>query len=298
MAMTARPEISSGQLDDALLETTGSRMWRRFWGEPLSIAGVAILAFLVAFCFLGPLVWRVNPTYPYILHTMSPPSAQFPLGTDGLGHDQLSSLMIGGQISLEVGFAAAVVSMVIGTVYGMISGLVGGSVDMVMMRIVDVLLSLPTIFLLLFLDATFQPSAILLVVVLSSVSWFGVSRLVRAEVLSIKEREYVEAARALGASPWRIMRRQLVPNFLGTVLVAGTFQIADSILGLAGLSFLGLGLPPPNPNWGATLSTGMSSIFQNAYWLIYPAGVCILLVELAVNFIGDGMRAAFDTQLK
>jgi peptide/nickel transport system permease protein len=280
------------------LPPAANRAWRAFWSHPLSIAGVAMLAFLVAFSFLGPLVYPANPYNPNLLAVLHAPNASYPLGTDGLGRDYLARMMYGGQPSLEVGFAAAAASMFIGTLYGTVSGLVGGWVDMVLMRIVDVLLSIPSIFLLLFLDATFKPSALLLVLILAALGWFGVSRLVRAEVLSLKSRDFIEAQRAAGASTWRIMVRGLFPNFLGTVLVAGTFQVADSILTLAGLSFLGLGLPPPAPNWGGLLSDSMNYMFQNAWWLIYPPGLAILMAQLAVNFIGDGLRGAFNLQLR
>ncbi|MCY0863572.1 MAG: ABC transporter permease, partial [Sulfobacillus sp.] len=223
---------------------------------------------------------------------------QYPLGTDSLGRDVLIRMMVGGQLSLEVGFAAALVTMVIGVVYGLISGYVGGWVDVVMMRIVDILYAIPGLFLLLFLDSVFRPNATLLVFVIAVVSWFGVARLVRGEVLSLKQREYVEAARALGTGNLRIMLRHLLPNVMGVVVVATTLQVANAILTVAGLSFLGLGLPPPTPNWGEMLSSSMNYMFQNAWWLIYPPGLAILLVELSVNFIGDALRQAFDPRLR
>ncbi|MCY0878870.1 MAG: ABC transporter permease [Firmicutes bacterium] len=273
------------------------RIWRRFWRSPLTIAGVAGLLFLVLFSFVGPLIYRVNPLTINLLHILQPPDAQFPLGTDDLGRNELARLMVGGQASLIVGFASAFVSMVFGTLYGMVAGLAGGWVDTVMMRVVDIILSIPALFILLFLDAVFKPNVALMVVILASTAWLGVARLVRAEVLTIKTRTYVEAARALGASQARIMRYYLFPNYLGTVLVAGTFSVADSILAIATLSFLGLGLPPPAPNWGSDLATAMNYMYQNAWWIIYPPGLAILLAELSINFVGDGLRQAFDTRL-
>lgn len=284
--------------DDALLESSRNRIWRRFWGDRLAVAGVIILVALVLFSFVGPLFYKVNPLAINILLTNAPPSSAHILGTDGLGRDYLARVMYGGQTSLEVGFSAAFVSMLIGTLYGTVSAMAGGVVDTLMMRIVDVLLSIPGLFILLFLDATFRPSAVLLVLILASISWFGVSRLVRAEVLSLKQREFIEAARATGAGPWRLISKGFFPNYLGVVVVAGTFQVADAILTLAILSFLGLGLPPPAPNWGALLSDASNYMFQNAWWIIYPPGVAILLAELGVNFIGDGFRAAFDTKMR
>lgn len=270
------------------------RVWNRFWKYPLSIWGVLGIVFLVAFSFVGPLFYHTDPTQSHLLHTMSPPTGRFPLGTDGLGRDELSRMMIGGQSSLEVGFSAALVAMIFGTLYGMVSAMAGGIVDSLMMRLVDILLSIPSLFILLFLDAVFQPNIWLMIIIVASTSWLGVSRLVRAEVLSVKTQTYVEAALALGASTWRTMIGYYLPNILGTVLVATTFSVADAILTVAGLSFLGLGLPPPAPNWGAMLSSAMGYMFQNSWWLIYPPGAAILIAELAINFLGDGLRHALS----
>lgn len=288
----AEPEMTA----DSLVEATRNQTAKRFWRNPLSIVGVAILLFLVLFSFVGPLLYRVDPLTANLLYTMQTPDRLFPLGTDGLGRNNLSRMMYGGQTSLEVGFAAAAFAMFIGTLYGSVSGLFGGTVDMVMMRIVDIILSIPSLFILLFLDATFQPNALMLVVILALLGWLGVARLVRAEILSLRSRDFIEAQRAMGASTARIMARGLFPNVLGRVVVAGTFSVADSILTLAVLSFLGLGLPPPAPNWGAMLSDAQNYMFQNAWWLIYPPGLAILLAELGVNFVGDGLTGAFNTK--
>lgn len=274
-----------------------SRQWRLFWRSPLARAGAAMLIFVVAFSFLGPFLWRAPIDAIDIGAMLQPPSWAHPLGTDSLGRDMLARLMVGGQVSLIVGFAAAVVSMVIGTLYGMASGMVGGSVDAAMMRIVDGLFSIPTLFLLLLVDAVFPPSATLLTVVLAATSWFGVTRLVRAEVLSLKTRDFVEAARSSGSGTWRVMRRHVLPNIIGVVTVTTTFQVGGVILTVAALSFLGLGLPPPAPNWGELLADSMSYIFQGAWWLMYPPGLMIVIVEIAVNFLGDALRQAFDPRL-
>lgn len=273
------------------------RVWRRFWRNPLTVAGIIGMVFLVLFSFVGPLVYHANPLAIHLTHILQPPNAQFPLGTDDLGRNYLSRMMYGGQPSLLVGFAAALVSMLFGIMYGMVSAMSASWIDVIMMRIVDIILSIPSLFILLFLDAVFKPSIVIMIVILASTAWLGVARLVRAEVLSLKTRTYVEAAQALGASTPRIMRRYLFPNFLGTVLVAGTFAVADAILIIAALSFLGLGLPPPNPNWGADLSSAMNYMYQPSWWLVYPPGLLILIAELSINFVGDGLRQAFDTRL-
>jgi peptide/nickel transport system permease protein len=269
---------------------------RRFWKLGATKLGVSLILFLVLFSFVGPLLYPHSAIATHLLHTDTPPSARFPLGTDGVGHNVLAQLMLGGQSSLEVGFAAALVAMVFGTLYGMVSGMVGGWMDAVLMRIVDVLLSVPAIFILLFLNVVFQPNIYIMIFVLASTAWLGVSRLVRGETLTIKNQLYVEAARATGTGTWRIMLRYMFPNFLGTVLVAATFQVADAILAMAGLSFLGLGLPPPIPNWGGMLSDGMNYMFQNSWWLIYPPGLCILISQVSINLIGDGLRGAIETK--
>lgn len=275
-----------------------SREWQAFRRNPLAVAGVFGLVFLILFSFLGPLIYHGSTTTPHLLTTLQPPSARFPLGTDSLGRDNLARMMVGGQLSLEVGFAAAFMATFIGVVYGLISGMATKWVDVILMRVVDIFIAIPSLFLLLFVDSVFHPSAALLVIVIGSLSWFAMARMVRSEVLTLKRRDYVEAARAVGASNWRIMFRELLPNVMGVVVVNATFQVADAILTVAGLSFLGLGLPPPTPNWGEMLSSSMSYMFQNAWWLIYPPGIAILIVELSVNFIGDALRQAFDPRLR
>lgn len=274
-----------------------SRSWRAFWHHPLGLAGVIGLVSIVLFCFVGPLVYHASAYTTNITALMQAPSLRFPLGTDDLGRNYLARLMLGGQVSLIVGFAAAVASMAIGVTYGLISGLLGGTVDAVMMRIIDVLLTIPTLFVLLFLDAVFQPNALLLTLILAITSWFGVTRLVRSEVLSIKERDYVEASKAFGATNWHIMLRELLPNVMGTVMVATIFQVAGSIIAIATLSFLGLGLPAPQPNWGEMLSTSMSYMFQDAWWLIYPPGIALLWTLLSINFISEALQNAIDSRM-
>ncbi len=265
----------------------------RVWQHPLARWGILVLLAIMVFCFVGPMLY---PASPYTLHMsalLQPPSARFPSGTNNLGRNMLARLMLGGQTSLEVGFAAAIAGMSVGVVYGLVAGYSGGFVDALMMRIVDMLRAIPGLFLLLFVDAIVKPSPLILVLLIAGISWHGVSRLVRGEVLRIRSEGYVEAAVAAGASNTLIMRRYLLPNAIGTIIVATTFHIADAILAVAGLSFLGLGLPPPLPNWGAMLANSMAYLPQNAWWLVYPPGFMILLTVLSINFIGDGVRGAF-----
>ncbi len=296
--MATPAQISPSTIPDVQAGGGPSREWKVFWKNPLGWFGVIGLTVLLLFTFLGPVFYHVNDLATHISDALQPPSAAHIFGTDSLGRDYLIRMMVGGQLSLEVGFAAAATSMVFGVLYGLISGYIGGVTDVIMMRIVDVLFSIPYLFLLLFIDSVFAPSALLLVFVIAVVSWFGVARLVRGQVLSLKNSDYVEAARALGSSRLRIMIRHLLPNITGVVLVSTTLQVAGAILTIAGLSFLGLGLPPPTPNWGSMLSDSMNYMFQNAWWLIYPPGFAILLVELCVNFIGVALHQAYDPRLR
>lgn len=269
---------------------------KKVWRHPLARVGLVGLALIVAFSFFGPVFYTASPYALHIAHLLQPPSARFPLGTNNLGRDMLARLMLGGQTSLEVGFSAALTGMTIGVIYGLIAGYTGGIVDTLMMRFVDMLRAIPGLFLLLFVDSVVRPSPLLLVFLIAGVSWHGVSRLVRGEVLRLRSEPYVEAAVSLGGSKGLIMRRYLFPNAIGTIIVATTFAIADAILAVAGLSFLGLGLPPPLPNWGAMLADSMAYLPQNAWWLVYPPGFMILLTVLFINFVGDGIRATFNTR--
>ena len=298
MAVAPIPEPIAGGPSAPTAPYRLSREWRSFWSNPLAIAGVSMLGFLVLFSFVGPMIYHTSPETPNLLDTFAAPTAGHLLGTDALGRDELARLMLGGQLSLEVGFAAGFLTVVLGTLYGLISGLAGGWLDAVLMRIVDVLFALPGLYILLLVDSIFSPSALLLVAIISLLGWLGTARLVRAEVLTLKRREFVQAARSLGSGNWRIMLRHLLPNVMGVVMVTATFAVGAAILTVAGLSFLGLGLPPPTPNWGGMLSDGSNYIFQNAWWLIYPPGLAIVAVELGVNFIGDALRAAFDPRLR
>ncbi|MHB1842270.1 MAG: ABC transporter permease [Sulfobacillus sp.] len=298
MAVAPLPETDGGGPITPERGRGLSREWRSFWSNPLAIAGISLLGFLILLSFIGPIVYHTNPESTNLLDTFAAPTAAHLLGTDALGRDELARLMLGGQLSLEVGFAAGILSVILGTLYGLVAGLAGGWLDALLMRIVDILFALPGLYILLLVDSIFSPSAILLVVVISVLSWLGTARLVRAEVLTLKQREFVHAARSLGSGNWRLMMRHLLPNVMGVVMVTATFSVGSAILTVAGLSFLGLGLPPPTPNWGGMLADGTNYIFQNAWWLIYPPGLAIVAAELGVNFLGDALRASFDPRLR
>jgi peptide/nickel transport system permease protein len=206
--------------------------------------------------------------------------------------------MLGGQSSLEVGLASAFLATVFGALYGAISGYVGGALDSAMMRIVDMLLAIPTLVLLLVISAIFRPDLVTLIVIISALSWLVTARLVRAEALALRDREYVQAVRLMGGKRWRIVMRHIVPNSIGVIVVNATFQVADAILLLAVLSFLGLGLPPPAASWGGILSDGLNYLYDGYWWLIYPAGLAIVLTVVSFNFIGDALRDSLDVRLR
>jgi peptide/nickel transport system permease protein len=286
---------------DAIAAESGrgmSREWRAFWANPLAKAGVAILVFLVLFSWVGPMFYRTMPEVPDLNHIVSPPIPGHPLGTDGVGADVLSQLMWGGQLSLLVGFAAAVVGSVIGAVYGLVAAEFGGWLDTILMRFVDITLAIPAIYILIVLDSILSPNAFAMVFVLAVTSWQGIARIVRGQVLSLRSQDFVEAARAVGSGRGRILFRHYLPNVMGQIIVYTTFGVGGAIIAVAALSFLGLGLPPTDPNWGLSLSNGVAYMFQNAWWLIYPPGILIVLAELSINFLGDSFSTAFDPRLR
>jgi len=256
--------------------------------------GIGLIVVLALFCFLGPVFYPTNQVDTNIAQAFDHPSLRYLLGTNGAGFNEVGRLMYGGQTSIEIGVAAAFLATVIAVFYGAVAGFLGGVVDSVMMRIVDVLMTIPSFFLLLFLATVITYNVPVLILILSAFAWLAPARLVRGEALTLRVREYVLAAKALGASNLHTIRRHIVPNAVGTIIVNATFQVADSILALAGLSFLGLGIAPPAANWGAMLSNGVEYTFRGFWWLIYPPGIALLLLVLGFNFVGDALRDSID----
>jgi peptide/nickel transport system permease protein len=263
-----------------------------------ALAGLGIVAVIAAFCFVGPLLYRTDQVTVHLDLTELPPGDGHPLGTDASGYDVLGRLMAGGRSSLELGFAVALVTTVIGTLYGALSGYVGGIVDAVMMRVVDTFLAIPGLVLLLIMVSMFTPSLGLIIVLLSLLSWLGPARLVRGEVLTLRTREYVQAARMMGGTGPRIVLRHLVPNAAGVIIVSATFTVADAILMLSTLSFLGLGLPPPHADWGTMLTGGLEYLYDGYWWLVYPPAVILIITVVAFNLIGDAVHDALDVRLQ
>jgi peptide/nickel transport system permease protein len=269
-----------------------------FREHKLALVGAALIVLILLFCFLGPVVYPTDQIHNDIAEANLPPGGGHPLGTDPVGHDQLGRLMVGGRSSLEIAFGAAAVAVVLGTLWGAIAGYLGGFVDSFMMRIVDALLSIPAIFLLLFLAAVTTPNVGILILVVGGIAWLAPARLVRGETLTLRTREYVSAVHVMGGGVWRTIWRHIVPNTIGTVVVNATFQVADAILVVAALSFLGLGIPPPAANWGGMLTDGLNFVYSGYWWLIYPPGIAIVLTVVAFNFIGDALRDAFEVRLR
>lgn len=272
-----------------------------FVENKLAVVGVGIIVFFVLFCWVGPLLYHTNQTNAAEALNApfnAPPGAGHPLGTDNSGFDILGRLMYGGTVSLEVGFAAAAVATTFGALYGAISGFFGGWMDSLLMRIVDAFLSIPVLFLAIVLATVFTKSLTLFILVIAFVSWLIPARLIRGEALSLRQREYVQAVRVMGGSRTRIVGRHIIPNSIGTIIVNATFNIADAILLLAALGFVGLGVPSPQTDWGSMLSNGVNYATQGYWWEIYPAGLCIVLVVVAFNFIGDALRDSLEVRLQ
>jgi ABC-type dipeptide/oligopeptide/nickel transport system permease subunit len=278
---------------------------REFADNKVALVGVAILVFFVLLCFAGPLFYHTNQALTQPLNANLAPGAVSPLGghagllgTDEHGFDELGRLMAGGQTALEVGFFAAVIATVIGTLYGAISGLSGRLVDGIMMRFVDIVYSIPFLFIVLVLATKFSATVLEESLLLGFFSWLIPARLVRGEVLTLRERDFVSAARVMGSGRTRLVYKHLIPNALSVVIVNITFLVADSVLALAFLGFLGFGLQYPAASWGDMLGNADTNITSGQWWLVYPVGFCLVAVVMACNLVGDALRDAFDVRLR
>ena len=297
----------AAEAPDAALRPTTS-LWgeafRRFRKHRLAAFGAVVLLTLVASVVVGPFVYRVPIDTIDFKAKLQGPSPAHPLGTDDLGQDVLARMLYGGRISLAVGIAAMLIALTIGVTVGAIAGHVGGVPDHTLMRITDLFLSLPQLPLLLLIVYLFRESLkkvlgpeagvfVLIVAVIGGLRWMPVARLVRAQFLSLREKEFVEAARGLGAPAFRQVARHILPNAMGPVIVAGTIDVAAAIIAESSLSFLGLGFPPDIPTWGRILSDAKDNLDFAPHWAIFP-GTAIFLTVLSINYIGDGLRDALD----
>jgi peptide/nickel transport system permease protein len=284
--------------------SAGLDSWRRFRRHRLAVVSTAILTLIIFAVALGPLWWQVPINDIDFAARLASPSWQHPFGTDDLGQDLLARVLYGGRISLAVGLAAMLVAVVAGTIVGSLAGISRGSIDAALMWLTDLFLSLPQLPLLLLIIYLFRDSLkalagpetgvyVLIVAVIGGFRWMPVARLVRAQFFSLREKEFVEAARALGASTTRQVVRHILPNALGPVIVAGTVEVAAAIIAESTLSFLGLGFPPDIPTWGRLLYDAKDYLDIAPHWALSP-GAAIFLAVLTINFIGDGLRDTLD----
>jgi len=274
-----------------------SESWMRLWRNRLAISGLALVLGLCAAALLAHWLAPYDPDFIDLKQVLMPPSPAHLLGTDTLGRDVLSRIIFGARVSLLVGFVAVGIATLIGVLVGALAGYYGGALDQILMRLVDLMLCFPTIFLILAVIAVLGPNIWNIMAVIGLTSWMGVARLVRAEFLSLREREFVVAARALGASDARLIWRHLLPNALTPVMVSATLGVAGAILVESSLSFLGLGVQPPTPSWGNMLTMGKDNI-EIAWWLSVFPGLAILVTVMSYNLLGEGIREAIDPRLR
>lgn len=274
---------------------TAPTVWQRFRRHRLALIGSAILIALVVICVLAPEIFPLKPYAVDLNAYQKPPSAAHWLGTDSSGRDVLSRLIYGGRVSLSVGIVAVALYIVLGMLFGSVSGFWGGWVDSVGMRLADIVMAFPRLIIIITVAALVGPSIYNVMLIIGLLGWPPTARIVRGMFLSLREREFVMASQALGASPFRIIVRHLIPNVLAPVIVAATFGTAEAILLEAGLSFLGLGVQPPTASWGNMLNAAQDiAVLQSMPWLWLPPGLMIAITVLSLNFVGDGLRDALD----
>ncbi len=282
-------------------ETMLSLTWRHFRKHRLAMIGMVVLTVLVLGTLLVPAVTNYDPGATHILDKYLPPSLEHPMGTDGLGRDMFIRTMDGGRVSLLIGVLAMLLAITLGTLVGSTAGFYGGMTDNLLMRTADMMLTLPTLFVAILLTQLLRAGVVPflsagivpIILVVAITSWMRVARLVRASFLSLKEKEYVDAARAAGAKNVRIMARHILPNAMSPIIVAATLSVGAAIITESGLSFLGFGVQPPTPTWGNMLQHALDEMGYAPWTAIFP-GLCIFATVLAVNYIGDGLRDALD----
>lgn len=276
--------------------TASARAWRKLRRDPLTIGGAAVIVLVMAVSLAAPLLAPYDPTVIDVSNRLRPPSAEHLLGTDELGRDAFSRLLYGGRISLLVGIIVVALRAVIGVTIGVVAGYFGGSVDAFLMRIVDVFLTFPGILLALGIMAIWGPGLDRVIIALSVTGWAQFARLVRAETLALRERDYVASATALGASSVRVMAIHVLPNLLPIIVVYSAVNVSIPIVAEAALSFLGLGIQPPDFSWGSMLS-GAHAYMRTAWWLALFPGLAITFTVIGFNLLGDGVRDALDPRV-
>jgi peptide/nickel transport system permease protein len=305
---TKSPSWESNTFTTNVADFAGDReivpLWRQrariFLHNRLAIVSVLFILITLGFCVLGPILYHTNQTNQSLALNNafnSPPSSRHWLGTDSSGYDVLGRIMYGGEYSLSLGMLAGFITIVVGTVYGMVSGFFGGIVDTLMMRLLDALLSIPLLFLLITLISVFNRSTIFLIMIIGISGWFANARIIRGDALLIKELEYSQAATAMGASKWHIIRRHVFPNSMSNIVTVATFSVADAILFLTTLGFLGLGIPDPQTDWGTMMQNGAVEQPNGFWWEIYPTAILFVLIIVAITYVGEALRDAFEVRL-
>lgn len=277
--------------------SVASRQRRALLHHPLFWVGIAVIAALAVFSFAGPLVYHVDPNAVNPNVSDVPPNAQHLFGTDILGRDELARVMWGGQGFMLVGFVSAVAASLLGSVVGLVAGFAGGLTDRILMRVTDLFLGIPQLVPLLLIDVMFLPNDFTMILILAFTSWPLVARLVRAETLTVRERDYVQAAVASGASQSRVLRRHVLPNILSTAIVASSSQLGSTVLILATASYLGFGLPPPSPNWASMVADATQYLTSGNWWLFLAPGLAFMILQVSVYFVADAVREAFNPQV-
>jgi len=275
----------------------GKDFWRRFRRNRLALAGSVLVLFLFFVSLLAPWLAPYDPNAIDLKNILAPPSVEHLFGTDQLGRDVCSRMIWGAGISLKVGFVATGIAILIGTILGAVAGYYGGWVDSVIMRFVDIMLCFPTFFLILAVIALLEPSIWNIMIIIGITGWMGITRLVRADFISLKERDFILAARAIGASDLRIIFGHMLPNAMASILVTATLGVAGAILTESALSFLGIGVQPPTPSWGNILTAGKDNI-DIAWWLSLYPGLAILLTVLGYNLLGESIRDSLVPRLR
>lgn len=279
-------------------DTMTKIFFRKFMKNKLAVFGAVFLIIIVLAAVLAPVIAPYSPEKQSLLDKLKPPSDKYLLGTDTFGRDLLTRLLYGGRVSLLVGFASVTGAIIIGTVVGALAGYFRGWIDAVLMRFVDIMLSIPTIFLLITLVTIFQPGVDKIILIFALTWWTTTARLVRGEFLSLRSREYVLAAKTMGVKSTKIIFGHILPNAMGPIIVAATLTVGNVILSEAVLSFLGLGIQPPTPSWGNMLQDAQNfTIMLKAWWYPLAPGLMILFTVLSFNFLGDGLRDALDPRV-
>lgn len=271
----------------------------KFKKNKLAILGFIIIVMLVLLSVFAPIITKYDPNLPDLYNMNSAPSSTHILGTDEVGRDVFSRLLYGGRVSILVGISAMLVQLVLGVFLGTISGYYGGIVDKIIMRIIDIMMCFPFFVIAITIAAIVGPNIWNLIAIIGLLSWPGIARIVRAEILSLKEVDFIMAAKAMGLNSREIIVRQLIPNIISPIVVVATLSIADDILTEASLSFLGMGVRPPQPSWGNMLSSAQNiTTLQSQWWLWIPAGILVILIVISINLVGDGLRDILDPKNK